>query len=155
MAKKIVIGSDHGGFELKNRIKDLLGKKGYIFEDVGTVSGEACDYPQFGYDVASLVSRKKAAKGILICKTGTGMAVIANKLPGVRAGVCWSVADAISARQHNDTNVLVLAATKTSPQLAVKIAAKWLETDALKGRHARRVKQIKDLEKKVFKKIKK
>ncbi len=144
---KIVIGADHGGFTLKDKIKKFLEKEGYKVEDVGTYSSEPCDYPRFAYEAAKKVSGRKTQKGILICKTGTGMAVVANKLSGVRAGVCLSKADAKSARQHNDTNVLVLAATKTSPGKTRGIVRTWLRTKALKGRHARRVRQIKELEK--------
>ncbi|MFH1552279.1 MAG: ribose 5-phosphate isomerase B [Candidatus Omnitrophota bacterium] len=154
MAKNIAIGADHGGFPLKEKIKEALKKAHYRIDDVGTSSSEACDYPRFGFAVAEKVSTGEAARGILICKTGIGMAVIANKYPSVRAGVCNSTADALSARRHNDTNVLVLAATKVSAKKALDITRTWLRTEALKGRHARRVRQIDELEKKVFKKSK-
>ncbi len=152
MVRKIVVGSDHGGFLLKERIKKLLEEKRYRVEDVGAWSGESCDYPRIGYEAAKKVAEGKVRRGILICKTGTGMGVVANKLPGVRAGVCLTEADAVSARQHNDTNMLVLAASRTAYTKAVKIVNAWLDTGPLKGRHARRVRQITDLEKKVFKK---
>ncbi|MGB2660987.1 MAG: ribose 5-phosphate isomerase B [Candidatus Omnitrophota bacterium] len=155
MAKKIAIGADHGGYVLKEKIKKILEKSGYRAEDVGTYSAESCDYPEYGYTAAKKVSTGKAVKGIIVCKTGIGMAVIANKVPGVRAGVCSSKAEAISSRQHNDTNVLVLAATKVSDRKALEITRVWLKTKALKGRHARRVRQIKAIEKKEFKKGKK
>ena len=153
MAKKIVIGADHGGFLLKEKIKTALKKAHYQIEDVGTDSAAACDYPRFGFAVAEKVSKGEADKGIAICKTGIGMAVIANKYPGVRAGACGSVSDALSARRHNDTNVLVLAATKISGRKAMDIARAWLRTKALGGRHTRRVRQIMELEKKVFRKL--
>ena len=152
MARKIVIGADHGGFLLKEKIKAALKKARYRVEDVGTDSAESCDYPRFGFDVAGRVSDGKAERGIAICKTGIGMAIIANKYPGVRAGVCDSASDAVSARKHNDTNVLVLAATKTSSKKALGIVRAWLRTKATGGRHARRVRQIAELERKVFKK---
>jgi ribose 5-phosphate isomerase B len=152
MAKKIVIGSDHGGFLLKEKIKVALRKMHYRIEDVGTASGESCDYPRFGFDVAKQVSKGKADRGIVVCKTGIGMAVIANKYPRVRAGVCNSVSDALSARKHNDANVLVLAATKINSRKALDIVKTWLRTRALGGRHRRRVRQIIEFEKKVFKK---
>jgi len=92
--------------------------------------------------------------GIVICKSGIGMSIIANKLPGVRAGLCRTVEEARSAREHNDANILVLSANKVPPKKAIEIVKVWLKTEALKGRHSRRVKKIKDLEKKVFKKVK-
>ncbi|MDP8299647.1 MAG: ribose 5-phosphate isomerase B [Candidatus Tantalella remota] len=151
MAKKIAIGADHGGFKLKEAIKKILEAKKYKVYDMGTFSDESCDYPEYGFEVAKKVSTGGASQGIVICKTGIGMSVVANKLPGVRAGLCASLADAVSARKHNDTNILVLAAAKVSGKKAQDITRAWLRTEALKGRHGRRVKQIKDLEKKVFK----
>ena len=149
--KKIVVGADHGGFVLKEKIKIFLEEKGkYKVDDVGTFSEGPCDYPQFGYKAAEKVSAKKAYRGIIICKSGVGMAIVANKLPGVRAAVCTTEKDALSARQHNDTNVLVLAAAKTDYTKARKIAKVWLDTSAEKGRHARRVRQIRELETKLF-----
>jgi RpiB/LacA/LacB family sugar-phosphate isomerase len=151
MARRIVIGADHGGYELKEKIKKMLEKAKYSVEDVGTHSAESCDYPRYGYAAAKKVSRKKADRGIVVCKTGIGMAVIVNKVRGVRAGTCYDKADAVSSRQHNDTNVLVLAANKVSEKKALEIVKVWLRTKALKGRHARRVRQISKLEKGEFK----
>jgi len=152
MVKKIVIGADHGGFKLKENIKKTLEKAGYSVIDSGTHSDAPCDYPLIGYDAAKKVSDKKAAEGIVICKSGIGMSIIANKLPGVRAGLCLTIGDAVSARQHNDANILVLSASRTSGKKGIEITKKWLSTKALKGRHARRVRQMIDIEKKVFKK---
>ncbi|MFH1846142.1 MAG: ribose 5-phosphate isomerase B [Candidatus Omnitrophota bacterium] len=151
MAKTIVIAADHGGFALKEKVKKILKKSRYKLEDKGTFSPESCDYPEYGFNAGRMVSQGKAYRAIIICKSGIGMAVVANKLPGVRAGVCTSVEDAVSSRQHNDTNVLVLAANKTSKEKAEEIIKVWLRTRTLGGRHSRRVKQIKALEKKVFK----
>ncbi|MFH1304884.1 MAG: RpiB/LacA/LacB family sugar-phosphate isomerase [Candidatus Omnitrophota bacterium] len=151
MAGKIAIGADHGGFFLKEKIKTALKKARFVVEDLGTDSPDASDYPRIGFDVAARVSSGKAKRGIVICKTGIGMAIIANKRRGVRAGVCNSVAEALSARRHNDTNVLVLAATRISGEKAVRVVKAWLGAKALGARHARRVRQIKALEKKVFK----
>jgi RpiB/LacA/LacB family sugar-phosphate isomerase len=153
MAKKIVIASDHGGYRLKQRIIAMLGKKKYSVQDMGTFSEESCDYPLFGYAAAEKVSSGEARRGIVICKSGIGMSIVANKLPGVRAGLCMTPRDAVSARKHNDTNVLVLGASRVSKKGALAITDTWLKTPALKGRHARRVNQISDIEKKVFKKI--
>jgi len=152
MAKTIAVGADHGGFLLKQKIKEYLEKKHYRVKDMGTDSDEPCDYPRFGFAAAKKVSDGKADRAIVICKSGIGMSIIGNKLPGVRAGLCGSVDDAISARRHNDTNVLVLAATKLSNKKAMEIVEAWFVTRALAGRHARRVKQIKEFEKKLFKK---
>jgi len=152
MVKKIVIGSDHGGFALKEEIKKVLKKPGYSINDIGTYSNGACDYPLIGYEAAKNISDKKVSKGIVICKSGIGMSIVANKLPGVRAGLCFSAKDAVSSRQHNDSNILVLSANKLKKKEAVEIVKIWLKTKALKGRHARRVRQIKEIEKKVFKK---
>lgn len=153
MAKKIAIGADHGGFLLKEKLIKELKRMKYQISDRGTSSKEPCDYPEFGFRVAEEVSRGRASRGIVICKTGIGMSVIANKYPRVRAGLCSSVSDAESSRKHNDTNVLVLAAKKVSAAKALDITKVWLKTKALGGRHARRVKRIESLEKKVFKKI--
>jgi len=152
MAKEIAIGADHGGYFLKETLKKFLGKTGHNVVDAGTYSKEACDYPEFGYKAALKVSSGKAERGIVICKTGIGMSVVANKLPGVRAGLCLTVKDAVSAREHNDTNVLVLAAKKVTRKKAMDIVKAWLDTKTLPGRHARRVKQIKAIEKKLYKK---
>lgn len=148
MAGKIIIGADHGGFSLKEEIKQMLEREKYQVYDAGTTCDKICDYPGIGFNTALEVSRGRIPRGIVICKTGIGMAIITNKLPQVRAGVCNSVEDAVSARQHNDINVLVLAASKVNTQKAKEIVTVWLKTKALKGRYARRVKQIKELEKK-------
>ncbi len=150
MAGKIAIGSDHGGFALKEFLSGKLKEWGYKVYDAGTDSPEPCDYPVTGFKCASRVSEKKEPRGILICRTGVGMAVIANKLPGVRAGVCGKVSEAVSAREHNDINLLVLAADRISRDDAEATVKAWLETPALKGRHAKRVRLIKEYEKKVF-----
>ena len=152
MAKKIAIGADHGGFGLKEKIKKALANDGYGVWDAGADSGVSCDYPVYGFLVAEKVSKKQAWRGIAICKSGIGMSMIANKLPGVRAALCSSLKDAVSSREHNDANVLVLGANKVTSALAVKIVKAWLETDFLKGRHLRRVRERETLERRVFKK---
>jgi ribose 5-phosphate isomerase B len=152
MAKKIALGADHGGFALKKKIIERLKKEKYTVCDAGTDSPDPCDYPKYGFDAAGMVSSGKAQRAVLICRSGIGMAIIANKLPGVRAGVCGTVVDAVSSREHNDTNVLVLAADRVSAGKAMDIMEAWLKTKTLPGRHARRVKLIKEYEKKVFKK---
>jgi RpiB/LacA/LacB family sugar-phosphate isomerase len=148
MEKRLAIGSDHGGFRLKARLKDYLTKRGYTVKDLGSYKKAPCDYPPVGYEVARAISRNKFKRGILLCKSGIGMAIVANKLDGVRSAVCNTVRDAKTSRRHNDTNVLSLAANYVDFGLAKKIVNTWLKTKALGGRHRRRVNQIKKLEKK-------
>jgi ribose 5-phosphate isomerase B len=156
MAKgRIAIGTDHGGFALKEKITKELRRSGYRIDDVGTHSAASCDYPEYAYAVAKKVAGRQAGRGIVLCKSGIGMAIVANKVAGVRAGVCKTEADAVSSRKHNDANVLVLAATKTGTKKALRIIKTWLGTKAEGGRHARRVRQIKAIEKKEFRKGKK
>lgn len=148
MAKKIAIGSDHGGFKLKELLKKYLSGKGYVIEDFGAYTGRPCDYPLVGYKVARSVSKGRLKRAILICKTGIGMAIIANKLHNVRSGVCNTVRQAKTSRLHNDTNVLSLAAKYITADKAKRIVSVWLKTKALGARHKRRVNQIKKLERK-------
>ncbi|MBL7157182.1 MAG: ribose 5-phosphate isomerase B [Candidatus Omnitrophica bacterium] len=148
MAKRIAIGSDHGGFKLKELLKVYLLKKGYAVKDFGAYTSTPSDYPLIGYKVAKSVSSGKIKKGIAICKTGIGMAIIANKLPGVRSAVCNNTAQAKTSRLHNDTNVLSLAAKFVNSNKAKKIVNIWLTTKAEGHRHKRRVNQINQLEKK-------
>ena len=147
MVKRIAIGSDHGGFRLKEFLKKYLSGKGYSVKDFGTETADPCDYPLIGYKVAKSVSSGKFKSAILICKTGIGMTIIANKAPGVRSGVCCTLGQAKTSRQHNDTNVLSLAAKYITFDMAKKIVSVWLKTESLAGRHGRRVSQIKKLEK--------
>jgi len=143
---KIAIGSDHGGYELKGKLVDFLKAGKYTVEDFGAHSKDPCDYPEIGFEVAKAVSEGRADRGVLICRTGIGMAIIANKLPGIRAGACYDEKMARSSREHNDTNVLVLAADYTPETEAKKMLEIWLTTSALGDRHAKRVKQIEELE---------
>ena len=146
--KNIAIGCDHGGFKLKEFLKKYLSEKDYEIRDFGTKSEKPCDYPVIGYNVGKTVSSGKFKRGILICKTGIGMAIIANKLPNVRSGVCNTTRQAKTSRLHNDTNILSLAAKYISRDKARKIVEVWLKTEALGGRHAKRVRQIGKLERK-------
>ena len=148
MDKRLALGCDHGGFKLKESLKKYLLKKGYKIKDFGTDSSESCDYPVIGYELSKEVSKGKIGRGILICKSGIGMAIIANKLKGVRSGVCNTTKQALTSRLHNDTNVLSLAAEYINSEKAKKIVNIWLKTKTLPGRHKRRVNQIKKLEKK-------
>jgi ribose 5-phosphate isomerase B len=144
--EKIVIGSDHGGFKLKEKLKGFLGGLGYEIKDVGCFNKESCDYPKFAYRAAREVSVGKFTKGILICKSGIGNSIAANKLKGVRAALCYNLKAAKLSRLHNDANLLVLGALFVNPALAKRMARIWLNTEFEGGRHSRRLKQIKKIE---------
>ena len=146
---KIAVGSDHGGYGLKEKVIEFLKSEGYEPEDYGTHSKESCDYPLIGFDVAKAVSEDEAKRGILICKTGVGMAIIANKLPGVRAAAVYDKEMACSSREHNDCNVIVLAANYTDFKKSKEILKVWLTAEHVGERHVRRVKQIKEIESKL------
>lgn len=145
---KIALGADHGGFNLKGDINKFLIIEGYKTTDYGTNSPEACDYPIFAFKVARAVSEKKVDLGILICKSGNGMAIVANKLPNVRAAICGDKDTALLSRQHNNANILVLGSEHLfdDPELIVRT---WLETSFEGGRHKRRVDLIDRFEKKI------
>ncbi len=143
---KIVLGADHGGFSLKDSINQFLVREGYQTVDYGTKTPEPCDYPRYAYKVARAVSNKKADRGILICKSGNGMAIVANKLPGVRAAICFDKSVAALSRQHNDANVLVLGSEHLLDE-PEPIVRSWLESVFEGGRHQRRVNQISRIEK--------
>ncbi|MEW5758774.1 MAG: ribose 5-phosphate isomerase B [Candidatus Omnitrophota bacterium] len=143
---KVLIGSDHGGFKLKNELVNFLKQKKIIVEDLGTHSEDSCDYPIVAFNVAKKVSKDKNSKGILICKSGIGNSIVANKVKGIRAALCYNLLSAKLSRQHNDANILVLGARFTKKELAKKIALTWLKTDFEGGRHLRRVNQIKKIE---------
>lgn len=147
--KKIALGSDHGGFKLKEEIKMFLEKSGYDVQDFGTSNEESCDYPVFAAAAANAVSKGKASRGILICKSGIGNAIVANKFPKVRAALCYNIVCAKLSRQHNDANVLVLGARFTKPAIAKRMISIWLKEEFLGGRHQRRIKQISEIENKI------
>jgi ribose 5-phosphate isomerase B len=144
---KIAIGADHGGFYLKKALIQFLRKKGHAVKDFGTFSEESCDYPPIGKEVAMAVAGKKFSRGIVICKTGIGMSMAANKVRGARAALCDRVDIARSSRLHNDANVLALAAAIIDVPKAKKIVSVWISAPSLGGRHRRRVGQIKEIEK--------
>jgi len=147
---RIAIGADHGGFRLKNKIIKFLESRGYVVADLGTHTLKPCDYPAIGYKVAASVSGGIFSRGIMICKTGIGFSIVANKLPGIRAALCLSKQQARFSRQHNNANVLVLAANYLSLNKACQIVDLWLKTEFSGARHARRVRQITNIEKKVL-----
>jgi RpiB/LacA/LacB family sugar-phosphate isomerase len=147
--QKIVIGSDHAGFMLKEKLKAFLEKKGFALKDVGPFSKERCDYPQFAYALAKEVALKNFPRGVLICKSGIGNSIVANKLPGVRAALCYNATAARLSREHNDSNVLVMGSAFVTGAQAKRITSVWLHTPFAGGRHARRVNQIKKIEQRV------
>jgi ribose 5-phosphate isomerase B len=149
--KVVAIGADHGGFELKELLKPDLAAQGYEVIDAGTNSKEAVDYPDFAHDVARLVSTGKAWRGIVIDGAGIGSCIVANKVPGVRAGMAYDYSSAVNSREHNDTNVLTLGAGLIGANLAKQIVTVWLATPFGGGRHERRVKKIIDVEKQYLK----
>jgi ribose 5-phosphate isomerase B len=150
---RIAIGSDHGGYKLKGKLIKFLEARGYLVGDLGTHSPESCDYPLIGYKVAASVSGGQFFRGILICKSGIGFSIVANKLPGVRAALCFSKSQGRLSRQHNNANILVLSGNYLSIKKACSIVQVWLKTEFLGGRHARRVRQIGNIERKVKLKI--
>jgi glycine hydroxymethyltransferase len=140
---RIAVGADHGGFEIKERVKRLLAARGVEVEDLGCHSKAAVDYPDYAREVALRVARGAADQGLLVCTTGIGMDMAANKFPGVRAALCLTPAMAATARTHNDANVLVLAEGITAPETADAIVERWLQNDFSRAeRHARRVGKI-------------
>ncbi len=145
---KIAIGSDHGGFELKSALILFLKEKGHDVEDFGTCSRESCDYPLMGYDAAKAVATKRCAMGVLICKSGIGMTMVANKVPGVRAALMTDEDAARSSREHNDANLATFSASKMDADEAKRLLEIWLGTEFVGGRHQRRIDQIADIEKK-------
>lgn len=143
---RIALASDHAGYAEKERLKGLLGELGVEFEDLGSVSEESVDYPDYARAVAERVARGEAEQGLLVCGSGTGMAIAANKVPGVRAAVAWSEETARLARRHNDANVLAIGARTTPPAEIPKIVRAWFESDFEGGRHAGRVAKIAEIE---------
>jgi ribose 5-phosphate isomerase B len=143
---KIALASDHAGYEQKEALKPLLKDLGLEVNDLGTVSVSSVDYPDYAALVAEAVANGEADQGVLVCGSGTGMAITANKVPGVRAAVAWSEEIARLARQHNDANVLALGARTTPVAEIPKIVRAWFATEFEGGRHAQRVEKINRLE---------
>ena len=144
---KIGIGNDHSALELKAEIIDFLKEKGHEVVDYGTNSPESCDYPIYGEKVARAVAAGEVEKGILICGTGLGISLAANKVEGIRAVVCSEPFTAKMSRAHNDCNILAFGARVVGAELAKMIVDTWLDTEFEGGRHQRRVDQIMDIEK--------
>lgn len=144
---KISIACDHGGYELKENLKEWLIENNNEVIDYGTYSLESCDYPDFGRKAAEAVANKTVDKGIVICTTGIGMSIVANKVDGVRCALVSNADAASLTRRHNDTNVLALGAKYTNFELAKEITNIWLSTEFEGGRHQRRVDKIMEIEK--------
>ena len=142
----IAVGSDHGGLELKEVIKTALAARGLDVDDYGTDNGDSVDYPDFAEKVAAAVSRGDIELGILVCGTGIGMSIVANKFPGVRAALATDEFMAQMAKEHNNANVLVLGGRVLAKDLAVKMVNVWLDSSYEAGRHQRRLDKISRLE---------
>lgn len=142
---RIPIASDHAGWELKQQLVAALAAMGYEVEDLGPASDASTDYPDYAHPLAARVSEGDAPRGVLLCGTGLGMSYVANRYPRVRASVAWAPEVAALARQHNDSNVLVLPARFVSEAEGVRILETWLETAFEGGRHERRVSKIDEL----------
>ncbi|HEX7330706.1 MAG TPA: ribose 5-phosphate isomerase B [Pyrinomonadaceae bacterium] len=143
---RIALASDHAGYAEKERLKGVLADLGIEFDDLGTVSEDSVDYPDYARKVAEQVGQGHVEQGLLVCGSGTGMAITANKVPGVRAAVAWSEEIARLARQHNNANVLAIGARTTPPDEIPKIVRAWFETQFEGGRHAARVEKICEVE---------
>jgi len=145
---KVAIGCDHAGVSMKNEIVPVLDELSIEWEDFGTKDEESVDYPDFGEKVSDAVSRGDVDRGILICGTGIGMSIVANKVPGIRAALCQEDYSAKMSRLHNDANVLVLPGRIIDKERAIEIVKTWFITDFEGGRHQRRLDKIKDIEEK-------
>lgn len=142
----IAVGADHGGYPLKEKIAFSLKERGYDVRDCGTDSGEPVDYPEFAHAVARLVADGACEWGIIVDGAGIGSCIVANKVPGVRAALCYDVSSARNSREHNHANVLTLGAGLVGTGLAMQIVEEWLATEWGPGRHERRVKLITDID---------
>ena len=142
----VAVGADHAGYHLKEELKPFLTGMGHDWKDLGTDSTEPVDYPDVAAEVALAVASGQCPRGIIICGTGVGSAIAANKVTGARAALCHDTFSARHARLHNDANVLALGARVIGPGLAKEIVAAWLETLFEGGRHARRVQKIREIE---------
>lgn len=144
----IAVGSDHGGFALKQHILRYLKENGFEYKDYGCFSEQSVDYPDFALPVAEAVASGEAERGIVICGTGIGVSIAANKVPGVRAALCHDCFSAKATREHNDSNVLAMGERVIGPGLALEIADIWLHTPYAGGRHQARIDKITAIEKK-------
>ena len=148
---KIAIGADHGGFDLKKSIKAFLKKEKYQIKDFGTFSLKSCDYPPIAYKVASRVTSGEFDRGVLICKSGMGMCMVSNKVPGIRAALLCGVKNARLSREHNNANIAIFSGESISMSKVKGILKVWLTVPFAGGRHARRIGQIEKIEEKIKK----
>ena len=148
---KIAIGCDHGGICLKATVIDVLEQRGIEYVDLGTYDESSVDYPDYGEKVANAVSAGEVDKGVILCGTGIGISIAANKVKGVRAAVCHNVFTATMAAEHNNANILAMGGRIVSPELAREMLEAWLDTPFGGGRHANRVAKISAIEAKNFK----
>lgn len=144
---QIALGSDHGGYNLKQKICEFLRERGYSFRDYGTFDAAAVDYPDFAFQVAEAVRSGECERGILVCGTGIGVSIAANKLPGIRAALCHDTFSARASREHNNANILAMGERVVGPGLALEILDTWLQAEFCGGRHLRRVEKIAEIEK--------
>jgi len=142
---KIALGADHGGFELKEKVKTYLIKKGYEVLDLGTNSTDSVDYPEFGHTVGHAVVDKKAEFGIVVCGTGIGISIAANKVPGVRAALCTNTTMARLTREHNNANILAMGGRIVGDVLALEMVDIFLTTEFQGGRHENRINKIENI----------
>jgi ribose 5-phosphate isomerase B len=140
---KVAIGCDHGGIDLKDIIKSVLTDLGHEIDDQGCYSSESVDYPNFAKSVSLLVKDGKCDRGILICGTGIGMSMAANRIPGIRAALCHEMFSARMSREHNDANILCLGGRVIGQGLAAEVVKTWMTTDFVGGRHQRRIDMFK------------
>lgn len=143
---KIAIASDHAGFEAKEELKPLLNELGIEVEDLGTMSGDSVDYPDYAKKVAEAVVHGEVNQGLLVCGSGIGMTISANKVDGIRAALAWNEETARLAREHNDANVLAIGSRTTPKEDIPKIVRAWFEAKFAGGRHERRIEKITELE---------
>ena len=149
---KVAIGADHAGYQLKEEVKEFLSQKRIEYQDFGCHSTESTDYPDWGLKVAKAVAKNEFDRGILICGTGIGMCMVANKILGIRAASCYGVFTARLSREHNDSNILTLGARITGEDLAKEIVEEWLKAEFNGDRHKRRMDKIRKIEERYFKK---
>ena len=142
----IAIGSDHGGFKLKEEIKQYLDEKQIAYSDIGCYSEESVDYPNIAKEVALKLTNKECEYGILICRSGIGMSMVANKFKGIRCAKCNNEEEAKFSKMHNDSNVIAIGADYVSTEEAIRIIRMWIATPFEGGRHSRRVNMIADIE---------
>ncbi len=142
----IALGSDHGGYKLKEEIKKYLDEIGIEYKDFGTNSEERCDYPEFAEKVAKAVQKKECEKGILVCGTGFGVSIVANKFKGIRCASCWNEEVARLLKGHNNANIIALPGRFINVSQAIVILRAWIATEFMEGRHSERLQMIENIE---------